>query len=327
MNFIQVIKRPRHLTFNHWRYRILHWTFNIEPSTPEESSLPNFLYTHYCPLFHMTNMLLLVSPITLILKIALSLLKFPLKFVKFVFQYFDGYVSHKLEKKKEEKERSLHVKEAFDKAMTYAVRRAKRLNIDIADQKQFDDALNDFFINLRAELGEIPNIDKVVEWANSSFRAVFENKYQQHLRSLEDISVEKKNNTAKMALFVRIAEGVIKSIVWVILGLLAAGFLWTVAQVIYLMFFIEWIYVLSAVLQGLVVILILPIPIILVITYLVMHPSTEKFVNIGNDALQSFTGFMLRIFESMGEFIDELYSENCPPVIIEQEVKIEEPPK
>ncbi len=57
------IKGEKKLSFNSFRYRILHWSFFLHwpfsktPKSPEESPLPNFLYTHYCPLFHLTNLL------------------------------------------------------------------------------------------------------------------------------------------------------------------------------------------------------------------------------------------------------------------------------
>lgn len=63
------IKAERKLSFKHWRYRLLHWSFGIKPSDPCYSKLPNFFYTHYCPLFHITNALVVVSPLILLLKI------------------------------------------------------------------------------------------------------------------------------------------------------------------------------------------------------------------------------------------------------------------
>ena len=58
------IKRPRDMSLNHWRYRLLHFTFcQGDVKRPSDSSLPNFLYTHYCPLFHLTNLLALAFPI------------------------------------------------------------------------------------------------------------------------------------------------------------------------------------------------------------------------------------------------------------------------
>lgn len=49
------LHEERRLSFSHWRYRLLHWTFSEDAETPEESNLPQYLYSHYCPLFHLTN--------------------------------------------------------------------------------------------------------------------------------------------------------------------------------------------------------------------------------------------------------------------------------
>ena len=54
------------MSFSHWRYRILHWFFGIEPtdrSSAEKSGVPSFFYSHYCPLFHFTNLLFLFFPV------------------------------------------------------------------------------------------------------------------------------------------------------------------------------------------------------------------------------------------------------------------------
>lgn len=69
MNILATIKADRELTFDYWRYRLLHFSFGINPKTPEESFLPKFLYTHYCPLFHITNLLVLIFPFLLVGKI------------------------------------------------------------------------------------------------------------------------------------------------------------------------------------------------------------------------------------------------------------------
>jgi hypothetical protein len=67
------LKAPRQMTLQHWRFRLLHFTFGINPSTAEDSKLPGFLYTHYCPLFHVTNAMLLALPLTLCLRLVISL--------------------------------------------------------------------------------------------------------------------------------------------------------------------------------------------------------------------------------------------------------------
>ncbi len=68
-SILAAIKQERKLTFNHWRYRLLHWTFGLQPKKPSESKLPHYFYTHYCPLFHLTNLLAIISPIVLAVKL------------------------------------------------------------------------------------------------------------------------------------------------------------------------------------------------------------------------------------------------------------------
>ncbi len=70
MGILESIKSHKKMSFNHWRYRILHWAFNIKnpefhPDAMSPNGLPKFLYTHYCPLFHLTNLIALLSPLIL----------------------------------------------------------------------------------------------------------------------------------------------------------------------------------------------------------------------------------------------------------------------
>lgn len=76
------IKGERRLSLNHWRYRLLHWCFNVTPPTGNISTeqlaqmdLPKFLYTHYCPLFHLTNMIAIFSPVILFIKLSCMLVE------------------------------------------------------------------------------------------------------------------------------------------------------------------------------------------------------------------------------------------------------------
>lgn len=66
---IKAFKEPRELNFSFWRYRLLHWCFNEDAKTVADSKLPHYLYTHYCPLFHLTNFIGLFSPLILTIKV------------------------------------------------------------------------------------------------------------------------------------------------------------------------------------------------------------------------------------------------------------------
>lgn len=71
-DLLKSIKGTRRLSYNHWRYRLLHWIFGVR--NPSCSGLPRFLYTHYCPLFHLTNILVICLMLIIPLKIVLLLL-------------------------------------------------------------------------------------------------------------------------------------------------------------------------------------------------------------------------------------------------------------
>lgn len=66
---LEAIKGEKKMSLNHWRYRVLHWAFAIQVTDWTRSKLPSFLYTHYCPLFHLTNLIVLMSPIILLAKV------------------------------------------------------------------------------------------------------------------------------------------------------------------------------------------------------------------------------------------------------------------
>jgi len=67
---MSIFSGPREISLKHWRYRLLHWCFNEKDITrPEESALPQYLYCHYCPLFHLTNFIALTSWLVLTIKV------------------------------------------------------------------------------------------------------------------------------------------------------------------------------------------------------------------------------------------------------------------
>jgi hypothetical protein len=76
LSIMESIKGDTRMSFGHWRYRLLHWAFNVkdpDPNYPEGTGLAKFLYTHYCPLFHLTNLIALLSPVLLAIKVAVVL--------------------------------------------------------------------------------------------------------------------------------------------------------------------------------------------------------------------------------------------------------------
>lgn len=71
MRLFEIIKGEKKLAFTHWRYRLLHFTFNVNATNAEEAvqkGMREFFYTHYCPLFHLTNLLALIFPLIILFR-------------------------------------------------------------------------------------------------------------------------------------------------------------------------------------------------------------------------------------------------------------------
>jgi len=69
MSLLDAIKGERKLTLDHWRYRLLHWCFyEKDVKKVSDSSLPRYLYTHYCPLFHLTNLIAVCLPLIVLVR-------------------------------------------------------------------------------------------------------------------------------------------------------------------------------------------------------------------------------------------------------------------
>jgi ABC-type multidrug transport system fused ATPase/permease subunit len=73
VSILESIKSEKRMSLKHWRYRLLHWCFNEKATCPEASKLPQFLYTHYCPLFHLTNLIAVLFPFVLVFKVFVAI--------------------------------------------------------------------------------------------------------------------------------------------------------------------------------------------------------------------------------------------------------------
>lgn len=84
MNIFESIKSEKKMSFSHWRYRTLHWCFSEDADRPSQSNLPDFLYTHYCPLFHLTNLIIVLLPLIILAKITIGICTGLVKVVAFI---------------------------------------------------------------------------------------------------------------------------------------------------------------------------------------------------------------------------------------------------
>jgi hypothetical protein len=96
VNILASIKAEKKMSFKHWRYRLLHWCFGEKAKTPEESNLPKFLYTHYCPLFHLTNLIAILFPLILLVKFVMALVIGIVKCATFILDAILAVPWHKI---------------------------------------------------------------------------------------------------------------------------------------------------------------------------------------------------------------------------------------
>lgn len=75
MNILASIKSGKRMSLSHWRYKLLHWCFGEKAKSPSESGLPQFLYSHYCPLFHLTNLIAILLPLIVLTKIFVGIIR------------------------------------------------------------------------------------------------------------------------------------------------------------------------------------------------------------------------------------------------------------
>lgn len=69
------IATERKMSLSHWRYRVLHWYFEVSKEDGYGHNVPRYFYTHYCPLFHFTNLVILFLPIILTWKVTKYIVK------------------------------------------------------------------------------------------------------------------------------------------------------------------------------------------------------------------------------------------------------------
>lgn len=144
---IEKIKGPKKLSFNHWRYKTLHWAFGINPKNQWESKLPNCFYTHYCPLFHLTNLIVIFSPFIMMVKLVKSLLKGAFNCYDVVASIFAKLFKRKEKTRKpltEEEVLALRREQAFEFIRDYVdYGHSKEVTLQLFRIRHYKDLLSD----------------------------------------------------------------------------------------------------------------------------------------------------------------------------------------
>lgn len=329
------------MTLDHWRYRLLHWAFGYNKEGKKKcyyndseyyEELPKFLYTHYCPLFHLTNIILILLPFVFIGKIVGRLGRFAwyliLRLVKNI-DIFNKFCERfwakrakflkRAKKQVEKQEKRARFKDPWKLIYKY-------LN-NIHDYDNFDwfwHHYNDKFSQSKDEILEIwdkirKNIIKLKEQRAARKEAIRQNII--FWTNLSSTLLKWFFNIFYACLFI------VVGLAFILYGsTLAAGFLACIAWcLIHLMTF-EWILAIKWIVGG-----IFGLCLLVTIIYS-LYKSWKSFnkqikhstillpvaliVGISVAFCKKVTNVLLNI----KEFFSMFYEENCPPItIIERE--------
>lgn len=331
MKWLESIKGEKKLSLNHWRFRILHWCFS---TTKEDSKLPNFLYTHYCPLFHLTNLIAIFSPLIFVVKLTWFVLAQILKiifniafFIESAFKKFHLRSKEKPAKKLSAEEEILVNK---NKEIKHIYNIIKNYDED-HDFKYFWYHNGGCFNVLeKNEVKEIVEnyLDKLI---NAKKRArERKEKFQSQMVFFVNFSrifIKGFLNVFYFALFLTVLYSTIK---WILPGLYY-GALQTV-DLFKLLLTFNWLKFGSDSIYWFIrgcAVLLAVFVIVKIAQFLIVVPIFKKalipFSLIGNIIL-AFGKWIDNLLSNAIEFISMFYEENCPPIVIvsDEEAEIEE---
>lgn len=330
MNWLESIKGERKLSLNHWRFRILHWCFSV---TYEKSTLPNFLYTHYCPLFHLTNLIAIFSPLIFVVKLTWSLIFQSFKILFSILFFFES-VLKRIFTKKEKPAKKLSKEEEI------RVNKNKEIKFIYNVLKNYDEGHDfkyfwyhngcQFNILEKNEIKEIVEsyLSKLIDAKKRSEER--KKRFQNQMVFFVNFSrvfIKGFLNVFYFALFLTVAYATVK---WILPGLYYG--LLQAAELFKLLLTFNWLKFGSDsvywFIRGCAVALAMYVA-FKIVKLLVDVPVFKKalvpFSLIGSVIL-AFGKWIDNLLCNIIEFVSMFYEENCPPIVLvsEEEAEIEE---
>lgn len=320
-NVLEAIKGEKKMTFRHWRYRLLHWAFGVHPSTPNESTLPNYLYTHYCPLFHLTNLIAIFVPVILFCKLTLLCLQgiiFVAQKIGRGFIVVAGII-RPLEKvhsiiSEEEIHRRLKVQERRD-----VYKRIARFGTENRDFLRFFDryypvAYKPQFLT-KEEVKEIwdvyaPKLLAALEKRDA--RTQRRREFILFWVNFSRVFIKGILNVMYVSLFAAVAYLTYRY-GWPVLQGIGIGLAWLVA----LIWRVPWTTVLDIVWHVVAIIAFGMLVGWLMVRYApsIVKKISPPFVAF-RDMIIACMGYVGNIFDGVTDFVKVFYEENCPPITI-----------
>ncbi len=240
MSLIQYIKRDRSLSFSDWRYRLLHWVFGISPKTPSESPLPGFLYTHYCPLFHLTNILAILFPLIFLIKLVVGVLAMIGGFVMFVKHHVLPAVLKPIRKMldaiAENRRKAALARMSTPEYLAMAEKEQKKKEISLLRSVyQLHDGDIDYILKHETYRFDILK-DSEVREILEKIKVKEDAQAEAHKQRLLDAEARKKELAERMVFWIRFSQIFVKGLTAVVIALAILGLLYGLYAVTPLVF-------------------------------------------------------------------------------------------
>lgn len=326
-SLLRAIKGEKQLSFNHWRYRLLHWVFCVNPTSPADSTLPKALYTHYCPLFHLTN-LLAVFLWAIILCRFLVFIGKKLGYACSVGMYVVGSLFDKFVYLKLFPSELLRRNMTDEEIEAEKVEREKRAEISCVQTfyNRFS-SLDSFEVEKSFEAFWSNKCWKFEHLSRSEVQEAWNKFHHLAQQRIKDLADQKKNAYDQMIFLVNLSRVFLRGSMWLIygiLGLLAAYILaaWVIPGLIWLviaLFSVNWLW-LGGFLFKITATAAIAIGLVLLFVKFVRNESAMKYVAppfvLTGDILKAGWKSADNSFENFKSFLSIFYEENCPPIKI-----------
>jgi len=317
-SMLNSIVTERKMSLNHWRYRVLHWYFGV---TEEGygSNVPRYFYTHYCPLFHFTNLVVLFLPIIVMWRV--------MKYVvtHAIFPLFDA-IAESFRKAKQNRASSTSTPTKPQFSFLFVL---KKYSDNGTDTKVDFDVFFEF-----AHCYGFDRQDK------ETYKAKFDVLYPQLVAAAERRKARALKMKERVQFWVRFSSVFIKWGLYATYAALAASLVWFFATCggtgiswfWYLMTAVDWLWVGRASLGFLLAGTFMIATVYIQKRFKVFNLFFEGvgFVTspilspVGHAIVATGTGISNGL-SAIGEFIAVFFEENCPPITIvsEEEEEIE----
>ena len=308
MSVIDFIKGPKKLKPTHWRFKIVEWVLG-------KDDVPHYMYSHYCPLFHASNIfafLTFVLPVIPVYKMCSTAFKTVKKFFADEMKKADK----EIENEKQTRYNGMDIEEGFKK---YLENHYDPLYLFYSSYHEYITCYRNDFDQDKHQNDELL----------SSLNKIFDEHVQR-----EDIKREQRKQAKEEARKKRqerlypiiYASNILFKTIFVLL--IPVVFYYVLIPAVFLTLSTFWFILelmlsinLWSFLVGLVEFT-LTISVISVVCYFVFKSTSEKLSGLAEIVVEmadSIFNSIANICESIYEFVAMFYKDNCPPIIMEEE--------